>query len=420
VSEQGRETEGVRERALTAVSEALVGAATDLSLDTVLERLVHTARELVDAEYAALGIPDGDGGFTHFITAGMSDELIESLGPMPRTHGLLGAMLDQPTPYRSADIRSDPRFYGWWPKGHPDMRSFLGYPILFKGSVIGAFYLTNKRGAPVFGETDEELVGIFAPHAAVLVEYARLYEQSRELSIAEERNRMARELHDALSQTLFGTRLAIKTATLALTTENQTEADGEAPATGDTATDATEVADVAEVDVAAALEQLGRATALVNEAFAELRALIMDLTPPNLAADRLAGAVRKQLDLLRRTSGLTVDVDIDDEAEASGPDAERQLFRIVQEAVANVVRHADAKRLHVSISRKDDEGSRGLVLEVRDDGIGFDPDQQAIRSRRLGLTSMVDRARSLGGTLTIESSPGDGTAIRVEVPCARG
>lgn len=404
----------VRERALTAVSEALVGAATDLSLDTVLERLVHTAREMVHAEYAALGIPDGDGGFTHFITAGMSDELIESLGPMPRTHGLLGAMLAQPTPYRSPDIRSDPRFYGWWPKGHPDMRSFLGYPILFKGDVIGAFYLTNKIGAPVFDETDEELVGIFAPHAAVLVEYARLYEQSRELSVAEERNRMARELHDALTQTLFGTRLAIKTATLALT--------------GDTvADDAAAPGPAAEVDVAAALEQLGRATALVNEAFAELRALIMDLTPPDLEVDRLAGAVRKQLDLLQRTSGLTVDLSVDDDADTGNPEAERQLFRIVQEAVANVVRHAGANRLQVAIGRREDAGTDGpgsgkpggLVLEVRDDGVGFDPDQQAIRSRRLGLTSMVDRARSVGGTLTIESSPGAGTVIRVEVPCDR-
>jgi len=409
----------VRERALTAVSEALVGAATDLSLDTVLERLVHTARELVHAEYAALGIPDGDGGFTHFITAGMSNELIEALGPMPRTHGLLGAMLTQASPYRSPDIRSDPRFYGWWPKGHPDMRSFLGYPIRFKSGVIGAFYLTNKIGSPVFDETDEELVGIFAPHAAVLVEYARLYEQSRELSIAEERNRMARELHDALTQTLFGTRLAIKTASLALTGDVVATAVGEHAEQVDDG----RVAGRGGADVAAALEQLGRATALVNEAFAELRALIMDLTPPDLEVDRLAGAVRKQLDLLQRTSGLDVALSVDDDADTGTPETERQLFRIVQEAVANVVRHAGATSLQVTIEpHEDGDGdgkSGGLVLEVRDDGVGFDPEQQAVRSRRLGLTSMYDRARSLGGTLAIASSPGAGTVVRVEVPCDR-
>ncbi|HEY3142250.1 MAG TPA: GAF domain-containing protein, partial [Acidimicrobiales bacterium] len=120
----------VAHRALAAVGEALVGAATDLSLDAVLERLVHAARDLVGARYAALGVPDGDGGFSRFITSGMSDELVEALGPLPRTHGMLDAMLTQPTPYRSPDIRDDPRFRGWWPEEHPQMASFLGYPIV--------------------------------------------------------------------------------------------------------------------------------------------------------------------------------------------------------------------------------------------------------------------------------------------------
>jgi signal transduction histidine kinase len=223
----------------------------------------------------------------------------------------------------------------------------------------------------------------------VLVEYARLYEQSRELSVAGERNRIARELHDALTQTLFGARLAVQTATLALTGP-----------------------DAAPEPVATAIEQLGRASALLEEAFGELRALILDLRPPDLAVDRLGDAVRKQLALLERTSDLTVDLHIDDEAEVAEPETERQLFRIVQEAVANVVRHATAESLTVSISVIDDV----LRLEIRDDGTGFDPSEQAIRSRRLGLTSMFDRAQALGGRLTIDSSPGLGTRVRAEVP----
>jgi signal transduction histidine kinase len=412
-------------RALAAVSEALVGAATDLSLDTVLERLVHAARDMVGARYAALGVPDGDGGFARFLTAGMSDELIESLGPLPRSHGLLDAILGQPTPYRTPDVRTDPRFRGWWPSKHPDMRSFLGYPIVFKGEVIGAFYLTDKEGAPAFDATDERLVGVFAHHAAVLVEYARLYEQSRELSVAGERRRIAHELHDALTQTLFGARLAVKTATLALVTP--TPGGGAAP-------------DPSGADAAAVMtvvEQLGRASALLEDAFGELRALILDLRPPDLAVDRLGGAVRKQLALLARTSDLTVDLHIDDDAEVAEPETERQLFRIVQEAVANVVRHATAQSLAVSISvdpapgSPSDSGSgsgsgsdsgsgsgRVLRLEIRDDGTGFDPSERAIRSRRLGLTSMFDRAQALGGQLTIDSSPGTGTTVRAEVPLA--
>ena len=93
----------------------------------------RSARELAGARYAALGIPDGEGAFAQFITAGMSDELIAAMGPLPRTHGLLGAMLESPEPHRTSDIRADPRFRGWWPAAHPQMRSFLGVPIVARG-----------------------------------------------------------------------------------------------------------------------------------------------------------------------------------------------------------------------------------------------------------------------------------------------
>jgi GAF domain-containing protein len=160
---------------LAAVSEAVLGIAGDLSLDTVLERLVHAARDLVGARYAALGTPEEEGdGFARFITAGMSEELVTSLGPLPRTHGLLGAMLVEPAPYRTADVTADQRFRGWWPDEHPVMRSFLGVPIVFRGDVLGAFYLTDKVGAATFDEEDERLVGVLAAHAGVLIEQALL------------------------------------------------------------------------------------------------------------------------------------------------------------------------------------------------------------------------------------------------------
>ena len=114
---------------LKAVSDAVIGVAANLSVDEVLQRLVDAARELAGARYAALGIPDGAGGFRRFLVTGMSDELIASMGPLPRTHGMLGAMLEQRTSYLTDDIHDDPRFRGWWPRRHPDMRSFLGVPI---------------------------------------------------------------------------------------------------------------------------------------------------------------------------------------------------------------------------------------------------------------------------------------------------
>ncbi len=160
--------------ALKAVSDAVLAVASELSVEPVLQRLVDAARELAGARYAALGIPDGEGGFRRFLVSGMSEALIAKLGPLPRTHGMLGAMLHSRGPYRTVDIHDDPRFRGWWPSGHPDMRSFLGVPIVARDEVIGAFYLTEKDGSPAFDQTDEELIELLAAHAAIAMTNAAL------------------------------------------------------------------------------------------------------------------------------------------------------------------------------------------------------------------------------------------------------
>src|SRR5947209_16680740 len=140
--------------ALKAVSDAVLAVASRRSVEEVLQELVHCARELAGARYAALGIPDGAGGFSAFLVSGMTDQLVAAMGPLPRTHGMLGAMLDSPEPLRTRDIHTDPRFRGWWPRGHPDMRSFLGVPIRVRDQVIGAFYLTEKTSQACFEAAD--------------------------------------------------------------------------------------------------------------------------------------------------------------------------------------------------------------------------------------------------------------------------
>ena len=369
--------------ALAAVSDAVLGVAGDLSLDTVLERLVHAARELVDARYAALGTPDEEGsGFDRFLPAGITDAEIQAMGPLPRTHGLLGAILLSTEPLRTDDITADPRFRGWWPSTHPRMRSFLGVPIVFKGDVIGAFYLTDKTTAASFSGDDERLVQVLAAHAGVLIEHARLFEQSRELSVLDERNRLARELHDAITQSLFSLRLTIETA-----------------------------ASLVASDPSGAGRELERAASLVDALFGELRSLIFELRPPSLEPDGLAASVRKHLDVVGRAHGLAVEVTATGDGRLA-EETERELFRILQEAVTNAVRHAGASRLSVVLAM----GAERVTLIVTDDGKGFDPAARAIRSRRLGLTSMRERAQSLGGALTVDSAPGRGTTVRVDVP----
>ena len=180
--------------------------------------LVDAARGAAAARYGAIGVPDGEGGFARFVTSGMSEEEIARIGPLPRTHGLLAAMLESPAPERMADIRHDPR-YRWWPSAHPVMTSFLGVPILAGGEIVGAFYLVNKEGGGEFSQDDEDAIRLLAAHAAIAIEHAAAGERSRELSVVEERNRLARELHDSVNQTLWGAVLTAEAATELLGTD---------------------------------------------------------------------------------------------------------------------------------------------------------------------------------------------------------
>ena len=367
--------------ALKAVSDAVLAVAAGLSVDEVLQRLVDSARDLAGARFAALGLPDGDGGFRRFLTSGMSDSLVASLGPLPRQHGVLGAMLDTRSSYRTRDIHEHPRFRGWWPATHPDMRSFLGVPIVTPAAVIGSFYLTEKLDAPDFGDEDVELIGLLAAHAAIAITNASLHEQARELSVVAERNRLALELHDAVSQKLFGLVLSAEAA-----------------------------ATLMERDPAAARDQVGRLQGLAQEALEELRSLVFGLRPPDLEKDGLVVALRKHIELLRRIAQRDIELVAGDELRPD-PARDQEVLRIAQEALQNAVKHAHAHRVSVRL-----HGSDGVLLEVEDDGVGFDPGADGIRSRRLGLTSMEERAERIGGSIEIESTPGEGTTVRLEVP----
>jgi signal transduction histidine kinase len=362
-----------------ALSDAVLAIAAEHAVEPVLQKLVDAARELAGARYAAIGVPDGDGGFACFITSGMSDELVASLGDLPRTHGLLGAILESPEPYRTRDIRQDPRFRGWWPRAHPSMASFLGVPIISRGTIAGAFYLTDKEDGETFSDDDEALITTFAAHAALAIENARLHERSRELSIVEERNRLARDLHDAVTQKLFGVVLAAESGTALL-----------------------------ERDVHQAAGQLALVRDLAREAMEELRSVIVHLRPAALESEGLAVALDKHVDVLRRLHGLQIALEVHGDAPVPAA-VEGDVFRIAQEALHNALRHARA--VHIAVTLRCEPGR--VQLTVGDDGAGFERD--AVRPRSLGLTTMAERARAAGGTLEIDTAPGAGTTVRLEV-----
>lgn len=364
---------------LAAITEA-VGSGR--SLKDVLSGLASTAKSISGASFAAIGIPEPEGdAFAAFIHIGMSDELVAEMGPLPRTHGMLDAMLHDPEPVRLADITRDPRFRGWWPQAHPMMRSFLGVPIVSQGEVSGAFYLTDKVGAPEFTGEDQANIGLLASHAAAAIEAAGMFEDSRTLALAEERERMARELHDALNQSLFSLSLTARAASRHLTTDPERAA-----------------------------EELSEIANLTKQAMAELRAVVEGLRTPDVERDGLLPAIRSLAALLSRVHHIEVEVVANGEPNLDGR-AEHEVFRIVQEALTNAVRHAQASKVTVSLVNGD-----MLEVVVRDDGHGFDPDARTHRGRRLGLTSMRERASAIGGLLTITSAPGEGAMVDLEVP----
>jgi GAF domain-containing protein len=192
------------------VSRAVLAVSEQMPVRQVLQVIVDTARTLAGARYAALGVPDSRGSFGEFIVSGLTAAEQQAIGPLPRQHGMLAELLRGGHPERLRDITADPRFGGWLPAAHPPMGAFLGVPVRHGGQVLGIIFAAGRAPADEtdggFSARDEELLTLFAAHAAIALVNARLSEDSRELSAAEERARLARELHDAVSQKLFSIR----------------------------------------------------------------------------------------------------------------------------------------------------------------------------------------------------------------------
>ena len=288
----------------------------------------------------------------------MSDELIARARPAARdARAARRDARGRATRTARADIHADPRFRGWWPRGHPDMRSFLGVPIVAAGEVIGAFYLTDKRRRAEFSEADQELIELLAAHAAIAITNARLYERSRELSILDERNRLALELHDVVSQKLFGARAHRRVGRRRCSTSTS----------------------------AAAREQIDRLRELAQRGARGAALPDPRAAPARARARRARGALRKHVEVLRRVQRGDRDRARARRRAGAGGDGarDREVLRIAQEALQNALRHARARARRGAARRA---ATAGSCSRCADDGVGFDPRRPELRSRRLGLT----------------------------------
>ena len=368
-------------QSLRKLLDAVVAVGSGLDLPTMLRRITELAVELVDARYGALGVLDETGTrLSQFITVGVDDEVHRAIGHLPEGHGILGLLIIDAEPLRLPDLNEHPDSFGF-PPNHPEMRSFLGVPIRVGDQVFGNLYLTEKQSAEVFSDVDEELLVGLAAAAGVAIDNARLHARVAELALYEDRERIARDLHDTVIQRLFATGLSLQ---------------GTAP--------------LVHRDPAAAAGRIESAVDDLDETVKHIRTAIfaLEASRPHQEGvrDRILALSHEAGGALGFEPTVLLDGPID---AALSDDLAADLLATLREAMSNVARHAGASKVDVAVVA----GPGRLRVQVADDGIGIqaEPDEGGH-----GLANMRARAARHGGELEVSSDRARGTVLRWDVP----
>jgi signal transduction histidine kinase len=364
--------------------EAVLAVGSELSLDAVLERIVTVAVDLVDARYGALGVLDEEGSaLERFIHVGMDEAVAAQLPHPPQGHGILGLLIVDPEPLRLDDLTRHPESAGW-PAPHPPMRSFLGVPITVRGRAYGNLYLTEKAGGEPFTLADEELVVALAAAAATAIDNARLHARLAELSVVEDRERIARQLHDTVIQRIFATALSLQGI-------------------------------AARVDDPELSDRLAGAVDDLDQTVRHIRTTIFELQRPRLPGRSLRRDLLEVAAEAGRPHGRSIATSFDGPVDSLVDERTgEQLLAVAQEALANAIRHADAGRIELDVR----VGEGCLVLQVADDGRGPGSDPAACGGR--GLANLASRAADLGGTSSLTARPEGGAVLTWSVPLPDG
>jgi signal transduction histidine kinase len=368
---------------MEALDEATRAITEVLDLEVVLQLIVDRVRALADARYAALGIVDARGHIERFITSGLTPEERAAIGPTPVGHGLLGLIIREGQTLRIPDIATHPDAHGF-PPNHPPMHSLLGVPINVRGRAIGDLYMTDKQGSAGFSVQDERLIELFARHAGIAIENARLHERLAALRVVAERERIGRDLHDGVIQGLYGVTLTLE-----------------------------DIETLISDDPDEAASRVDRAIDAIHRSIADIREFILGLRP-GLDETDLQTGILTLADGVRLTTTLDIETHLHvDPNVLAGLDAmaRGELLQLVREALSNVTRHARASHVEVDLDRVGDD----IVLVITDNGVGFDPTNLA-PGRHHGLANLRDRAAAAGGRIEIDSRPGAGTRLVVRIP----
>lgn len=369
---------------LEALSDAAIAMISGLSLPRTLQRIASSAREMVNAKYAALGVPSPEGTMRTFVTSGLEPAVVSGIEHEPHGKGLLGAILESDEAIRLENLHDDPRSAGFC-GNHPEMTSFLGVPIIGRNRQrLGNLYLCDRVDGEPFTEDDEKLITILATFAAISIENATLHNQLQEAAVIQERDRIAMELHDGVIQLIYA--VGMKLEIIRGNTTLDSEEDKRFQSVFDD----------------------------LNRAIDDIRSYIHDLRSAAQSQSTLQQKLTNLAEHFKDFSAVDVVFDMPNELPALTDQQRHSVLQIVRESLANVARHAEANHVTVSLHSTD----RKLHLAIQDDGNGFDVDNIPETSH-FGLQNMQNRARRLGGSFQIESEPNRGTTVYLVIPLRR-
>ena len=355
---------------LIEAAAAVVGAG---DLEQVLRSLVAEAKGATGARYAALGVIGEHGVLTEFLHEGLTDEQTKRIGALPTGKGVLGTLVREKRTIRLDSIADHPDSYGF-PPNHPPMRSFLGVPVAAGGRAFGNLYLTEKEGG--FTDDDVMLVEALSRIAGSAVTTARLQERLRSIAVGEDRERIARDLHDSVIQDLFAVGLALQGIA-----ERVTD-----PTAASTIEESVDRLDVVVESLRAYIFQL-RATGDRGQLDDRLQELVSRM------GSAYPASVTLEIAVARLPTGQLED----------------EVVKCVSEALSNALRHSGGADVEVVVDADPD----WCRIWVRDNGAGFDP---ASSTTGMGLANLAARAASVGGRIDVTSRPGEGTTVDVRLP----
>jgi signal transduction histidine kinase len=371
-------------RQTAGLVKAGLALASELDLDALLQRIADLAREVVGARYAAVGVVGEDGMLLRFVYSGIDGETAEKIGELPEGKGLLGVLIEGGRPMRMREISQHPQSYGF-PPNHPPMDSFLGVPIIVRSRVFGRLYLTEKRGDSEFSKDDERIALTLAAQAGVAIQNANLLDEIRErgeeLAVLEERDRISKELHDGVIQSIYSVGLSLQGAM-----------------------------SLADRDPEATKKRMDEAIATLDNVVRDVRSYIFALQPKSVEERGLKSALTELVRDLEVNTLAIATVSLDETACSSVPDEQvGDVVQVVREILSNIARHAQASEVGVFCSLVDGN----FVVRIEGNGVGFDPESV---ERGHGLTNMEERATALGGRLEIRALEPKGMVHILTVP----